>query len=454
MSDEPTTGTNSTRYRKLGLTANPFKVEGDRSEWVLDTAVASEAHRLLRVIDVAAGQERPKPICVKKGVIPSAYPLRAMSDVEHELTNDDSLGILHAYVPFFMLHTGRVRSTLGVVGERLAFRSFDRTLVAYVDRILQEPDESLISYGVLRDDRLQAFAERFRRDSAAAITAVFGEPEVERRPELAVVSDFRLTGLEVDVDDEGAASPELDSSVGDAPGTAVVLAEEADEREEDHANAAVLDYLVEHTKAHLSPVIARALRVYRERGLGPMSGEFRITKAPRKTLAALVKLAQVRFRKVAIIYDGFDAWDNVPGDLKGQITTSLGEIRWLLDGDAVIVMMLENDGAAELEEQFGGGTRMDWDFGSVRKAFEAPDVLDTDVIAAWLEAAATPGAAPLTTDDPVLAELVRASGTSLKAFIGKGHAAVENAAERGVAQLDDGALAAGLAAEPEEAPAS
>ena len=49
---------------------------------------------------------------------------------------------------------------------------------------------------------------------------------------------------------------------------------------------AVLDYLIEYTRAHLSPVIARGLRMYRERGLSALAEELKITKAPRKTLAA------------------------------------------------------------------------------------------------------------------------------------------------------------------------
>ena len=46
--------------------------------------------------------------------------------------SDDSLNVVHAYIQLYMMRKGRVRSTLGAVGERIAFRSFDETLASYV----------------------------------------------------------------------------------------------------------------------------------------------------------------------------------------------------------------------------------------------------------------------------------------------------------------------------------
>lgn len=448
-----TTGvSDSLRYRPLGLMENPFKGDSESGEYVLDSAVAEEGNKLLNAIGMAASQERSKPIVVTKHEMPSAYPLRAIAGVEHELVNDEEINILHAYIQFFMLHTGRVRSTLHILGERLAFRSFDKTLIAWVEQVLSDRDESLISFDVLGAEALDAFAERFREDPAAAIESIFGPPEIERRPELAEVSDLRLTRLETDVDEDQQNPPELDASVPDAPGTAVVMAEEADAIAEENVDEAILDYIVDYTKARISPVVARALRVYRERGLAAMATEFRVTKAPRKTLAALAKFARVRFRKVVLIYDGFDSWNSAPPELRRDITTSLSEIRWLLDSDAMMVMMLEKDGVDELEEAFSGGTHIDWTFDSVRKVFDRPDVLDLEMVDSWLSAAAVVGSEPITTTNTILVEIAAAANGSMNAFVIKAHAAIESAADRGVGELDDEALAAGLAAGSEEAP--
>ena len=58
-----------------------------------------------------------------------------------------------------MMRKGRVRSTFGVVGERIAFRSFECTLAAYIATVLAEPDDQLASYQVLGPEGLAEFAD-------------------------------------------------------------------------------------------------------------------------------------------------------------------------------------------------------------------------------------------------------------------------------------------------------
>lgn len=436
----------SVKYRSLGLIANPFRSEGDWTEQAIDVATEAEANRLLVALEVASEQEKPKPITVIKHPVPSQYPLSAVGRAEYLLVNDEGIDILHAYIPLFMMRNGRVRSTLRVLSERLAFRSFDKTLAAYVEQVLGEPDEELVSFQVLGQDRLDAFSAEFHEDAAASILSVFGESEVERRPELAETADLRTNALETDAV-ESDDSPELDASIGDTPGTEIVLAEAADALESDEAPDAILDYLVEYTQVHLSPVVARALRAYRDRGLAAMANEFRVTKAPRKTLSALVRLARTRFRKLVLMYDGFGNWAGVPSELRTQITASLSEIRWMLDGDAVMVLFLEEGGVPELEEQFSGGTRLDWEFADVGRIFDAPDVIDVSMIDGWLAAATLPGREPLTARNPAIAALLDAADGSLARFLDEMEAAIESAAARDLTTLDDEAKDAGLRAE-------
>ncbi len=62
-----------------------------------------------------------------------------------------------------------------------------------------------------------------------------------------------------------------------------------------------------------------------------LTAELTITKAPRKTLTALVRFARLRFRKIVLIYDGFDNWSATPADIRSQITGTLSELRWMLE---------------------------------------------------------------------------------------------------------------------------
>jgi hypothetical protein len=421
--------------------ANPFSVDVEDGA-ALGSAleIAAASNRLLSALVAASREAATRPILVSKTTeVPSSYPLRAIGDVEAVLINDEDLNMLHAYIQLYMMRKGRVRSTLGTVGERLIFRSFPQTLAFYIERVLAEPDDTLASYTVLGPDGLAQFAETFREDPEGVVERYFGTPRIERRRELAKVADIRLVSLEEDVE-ETDVSAEIDETVGDAPGTGIGLPA-ADEESDD--TKPVVDYIIEYTAAHLSKVVARALRMYNERGLGAAAAELKVTKAPRKTLGSVVKFARVRFDKVAIIYDGFDNWGAIDPEMRQTIITSLTEMRWLLDGDAVFVFLLERGGVPELEEQFAGGTRLEWDFPWLQKMQKAGDELDMDAVHSWLDSAALSGQAP---DLSALDVLAQGAQGSLTTFVAMASAAVEDAAERGVAKIDDAAVEAGRAA--------
>lgn len=445
MTADSGTRHNTSRYRSLGLVANPFSAEVEEGIGIgVALEIEATSNRLLAALVSASRESAPKPILVSKTTdVPSYYPLRAVSRVELDLINDDSLNVLHAYIQLYMMRKGRIRSTLGVVGERLAFRSFEQTLAQYIAQIIDAPDESLTAYAVLGPESLSAFAQRFREDPLAVVNRYFGEPELERRPELAEVADLRLASLDADIE-ETDVSAELDSSVGNAPGTGFALPG-AEEHAEDIQ--AVVDYLIEYTAAHLSKVVARGLRIYRERGLAALSTELRITKAPRKTLGAVVKLACSRFEKLAIIYDGFENWGSIAPEMRQTIMNSLTEMRWLLDGDAVFVLLLEQGKVPELEEQFAGGTKVDWDFPWLIKAQNSAGELDMDMVRSWVDSAALPGGSP---DLSRLDELAAEAASDLDVFAAMAYAAVEDAAVRGISALDDASLQAGRLAAIEE----
>jgi len=184
---------------------------------------------------------------------------------------------------------------------------------------------------------------------------------------------------------------------------------------------------------HLSPVIARGLRMYRERGLAALSEELKITKAPRKTLASLVELSKVRFRKVALIYDEFQSWTEIPNDLRSQVVASITNIRWKLAGSAFLVFMIAPGEAPELEETFGSGERLSWSFHNLEALQQNPDHIDLAIVDEWLASASLPDSDPMTTGDKILAQLVDDSAGSFSRLIALAREAIESAADRGVA---------------------
>jgi hypothetical protein len=424
------------RYESLGMLANPF-VSNIGSEEAVDYEIGAAGNQFLGAILERSRQEAPKPVFVHKPDLSHYFSLTAIGQAEQSLATDDSLNVLYAYVQLFMMKVGMVRATLNVLAERLVFRDFDTTLGCYLAKVLAEPDESLASYGVLGPERLQAFAARFEQDRAAAVAEVFGAEELERRPELAQVGDVRHLNMDAS-NVEPEEIEEIDSTVGDAPGTPVLLAEAAEHVDED--TVALLDYFIEYTREHLSPVLARGLRVYRDRGLVAFSEELKVTKAPRKTIVKLIEFASVRFSKVVLIFDAFENWREIDSDLRSQLIGAYSELRWKTAGGAFIVFMVQPGEAPELEETFGGSDVIAWDFPGVVALQDNPGVILPEVINGWLAAATRLGATPITIDDPVLTTLVQEADGSMFRFIATAAVAIDSAADRGVAALDDRAL--------------
>ncbi len=200
---------------------------------------------------------------------------------------------------------GRVRAVLKVVSERVAFGRLDKTIAAWTARVLAEPDTQLETYSALGAERLAAFAESFEADPLAAVHDVFGLPELERHYELASTMDLRQIDIETEEIDETSDGIEIPADYKEARGVGDGALDEMSEdgkprclrpqwkrlqaaEELAAASDAVFDYVVEYTREHLSPVIARALRAYRVRGVAVAATELTITKAPRKTLGAIL----------------------------------------------------------------------------------------------------------------------------------------------------------------------
>jgi hypothetical protein len=299
---------------------------------------------------------------------------------------------------------------------------------------------------------------------------VFGLPVMERHMELTDVVDMRPLDLESDAIDETSDGLEIESDYVEARGvddgaieayaeqhalpedqeSAEEAGAQADEPDEAAVKAAlndaVFEYVFEYTRERLSPVIARALRAYRVRGVAVAATEFTITKAPRKTLGAVLKFARSRFRHVVAIFDNFDAWPLADADMRSKVVGSLSEVRSLLGDDLEMVFLVEKDIAPELEEQFGHGSRVSWDFGNLYSYFENPQAFDPAWVDSWLASAALQDTIPMSGKDPVFGRFLDRAKGDLQRFATMAAAAVDDAAVRGSTSLDEQAERAGLSA--------
>lgn len=439
-------------YRSLGLVANPFKNLRNRSGETIGQSLEMQAmgNRVLARLDEMATAERGRTLWVEKSdQINNYYHRGALVHIEEVLIRDEDFDVLPAYVQLFAAKIGRVRSVMNVVAERLATKSFDRTLAAWVQQVVAEPDTSLPQFEQIAAEKWGEFVSAVRSDAVQAVNDHFGEFIVFRKIEAQPPADIRLASLEEEPEEieESPEDDEMTAQIPDYDGIdpSVIMAGEEVESGPD----AVVEYLIAHTKAHLSPVIARGLRQYYERGFGPLSEELKITKAPLKTLKALCRMANMRFRKVVILLDGYDNWVFMPEDLRIKYITALTEIRLSLGKDAAFAFFVSTNQAAELDEHFGGSDRVTLDFPNLLHIGESPDVFDTAVVDSWVESATIVGSQAPSMGDAVWEPLVEHAAGSLPAFCAMADAAVDDAARRGVSAVDEAAVQAGLAAAPE-----
>jgi len=408
-------------YSSIGLIANPFfttrRREGESVG--VGLAIQAAANSLVAALEVSAQSGSARPIWIEKSrLIPDSYHLAAVAQAEKRLINDEVLGIVHGYIQLYMLKLGRIRSALQIFSERLAMRGFDKTLAAWVEEILAAPDAEIDGFDAA-EPFLAEFGDAFHADPVAALADVFGECVTERDLKAMEIADVRTVVQSQDIEDEVDDTPEDEGEQGLPP---MVDSAEATGRE-----AALIDYIVEYTRVHLSRVIGRAIRVYGIRGTAALASEFTITRAPRKTFKSLCVLATKRFNRVALIYDGFTNWHTVPEDLRDRFVTSLTELRLAMKHSGNLVFIAATDEIVEVEEQFRSDNAIVWSFPSLAVLEADPDALDTEVIRAWIESAALePGVAEKLL--PELQDSFSKANGSLEAFVPLAIAAIDEAA--------------------------
>ncbi len=423
--------------------------------------------RLLGVMDAAVDDPERRPIFVEKASeIPTYYPVTALAGLFSAVAADDPVpGIIQAYVPLDMMRMGRVRAALGIIAERVAGTEADLTLAAWARKALTEPDADLAEWIVLGGTDVADLVAEIDADPKAFSARVFGEyvdarPGAEDTEILMRIGTARTRLLETDptegdaeqavadnVDDEATDDPMADAFVTPLDGSDALT--EGESEDGPSADELLFDYVVAYTKTHLSPVVARGIRAYRSQGSLSMAQEFKVTKAPTKTLAALFRFAETRARIGVLTYDGFAMWENVPADLRMKIVSTLLQLRWALKSEAVIVLIGAKGQAPEIEEAFSSAVRVSWRFEELPAVENEGAPFDAQIVRGWAESSSTSAGVPTWLDALIAAVPEDASMDDACAALGR---VVAEAAEVGVEPSAD-KLAPALESIRQESPA-
>lgn len=460
-------------YRKLGLMANPFLMPDELHTYdspggrVMSHVAAVQ---LISVLEQAADEERHHPVWIQRNprLVQSAT-LEAYTEMLRAFMRDaDSLRILPVQIGLEMMRESRIRGVLGVVTEMVAGPLYARPLAAWSAGCLEAPDESLAEWVLLGEYDVPAIAAFAREDGDAFVDEYFGEMTMERADSEESGNLFRISGVReqkfepnpdetADSDEFDADDPLQDTLVTgldeEAPGVPVGAADgsEAEVDPDEARRAAVREYVIAHTRANLSPVVARGIAAYHAQGSFAAGQEMRMTKAPKKTLTAVLKFARAYWKSVALIFSRFEPWELLQEDYRLEFLGAFAQLRWVVGDNGLMCFLAQPGQVPELEEAFAGGHTFTFELTEAPKvqAWEAP--FDREVVDAWIEAAKVPGVGASIAETPAIDRLAEEADGDLAAFIAMAGAAIEDAAQRQVGQLDDTALAAGIAAKPVEA---
>jgi hypothetical protein len=381
-------------YAALGLIANPFKSYAPNRAASPGAGLIAHAAAmdLLTTLRTAEESGSSKPILIEKGAyVADYYSTAALAEALYVLTQSEELRILSAYIPMPAMRSGRVRASLGLLADRLTAPTLNLTIGKYAAVALSEFDASLPEASSLEQTDIDEYRAKFENDPAATADEVFGEVQQLREggpsmDELMRDSGNRLGDLPTDPEETDTVQEDQ----GDIP---MATRPEFVEQEEVAEAAAtetpamrVGEYLIAYAGVHFSPVIARALRAFRDFGTQSFAQELRITKAPKKTLKALCRFARFRYRQVVFIFDRFEPWESATPEIRTGIVATFAELRWSLDPDGTLVIMLKESEAPELHEHFAAATKLSWDMPLVARLEGGVLPIDDETVRALIAA--------------------------------------------------------------------
>lgn len=445
-------------YHSLGFVDNPFEASVGApatSSWWARFLVHRATNRLWSEAERNSAAERPQSIWVSYPEEVPIYYVRASENEFLARTADEkTLDALAVNIPLKRMHVGRTRSALTELAELVAAVDFDLTLGRYAVEVFSAPDEHLPEFAELDGIDIGEVHRALEESPASTITdwatVHRAGPDASDVAERDAVHHVVVEQMmqesdpeETDLTAESDSEPDAEATVADS---------DVEEAAEEEAAASrlvedrLIDYLVAHARAHLSPVVGRGIRAYFEHGADTLAQGLRVTKAPRKTLAAVVRLAGYQWRQVIMIYDSFDLWELIDEDQRPIIVGTFVEMRLSLGASGTLAFLVEEGKAVELEDQFAGARRVRWDMNGMDRLQTGEKFMDLALIQEALDAAAVDEeGSPIRADGPELAPLVEAAPDDIEAFVRMAGEAFRHAAGRGCSSVDDEAIQAGLA---------
>ncbi len=430
-------------YSTLGYVANPFATvdeSGSEPYW-MRLVTRAAANRLLAA--TVRARQRSGPVLVSMvEEIPEYYYRVAQNDFLRRMSDDPSLDMMALNISLDIMRLGRIRGTIAELAELVVAVDFPTTLADWYRRELAEPDTELPESGLVSNEEIASAAAAFSSAPAAAVARFFGAAEPVTIAELdAVVHEayMRQVGQEVEVEKDQEGSEAAAALHQHVPNE-----DEAGEPAPD-PDAGMREYLLAVARAHLSPVMARALAGFGQYGESLAAQEMKVTKAPRKTLAAILRLMNARWSTIAVIYDNFSSWPILDQQTKMDILSSMMELRWIIAEAGVMVVAVVKGVSPELEEQFAAAEQVDWTMPELTALYNGETKLDLSLVQSWLDAASVGATSALRADGPELSALAGYAGDDLASFCAMAQVAFADAASRGAVMLDAAAISAGVA---------
>lgn len=455
------------RYRRLGLIGNPFLLADDMhasDSPGMRVAMHSQALGLMARMDELAEESRPRPLWLQRAkAVDPYYGVATLTETMRTLiASADTLRLLPMQVGLEQMRGSRVRGVLGVVAEMVIGPTLGRTLGAWSALSLSAPDESLPEWIALAEYNVADIAEFARREPEGFVSEYFGEVVLERFQHDVQNDVGRVSGLrenrytpnpeeEPDSEEFDADDPFVDSLIAPEDIGDEIAEADAGEDPDSVRRAAFREYVVAYTRANLSPVVARALLAFHTQGTWAAAQEVRMTKAPKKTLGALLKFARSYWRRVIVIFTRFEAWENLPQDLRLEFLGAFTQLKWVFGDNGIIAFMAQPGLAPEVEETFAGGITYTVDIPDLSVLFERGATLEPEMVERWIASASLPGFGAGIASSDAMKRLVNEADGDIAAFAAMAGTAIEDAAARELDRIDDAAVAAGIAARPLEA---
>jgi hypothetical protein len=440
-------------YAGLGYVGNPFPPidESSSDPYWMRIITNAASNGLLSGVMRARSGERSRPVAVAMAAdVPEYYYRASQNAFLSRTAREEALGMMALNIPLDMMRLGSIRGTLAEVAELVAAVDLPTTVGAYLADALGTPLAELAEYVAAGPETIEQARVAFTDDPESAFDRFLGDqttassraPSVEEDDALHAVY-LRQTVLDKEPDEAQEAGSGEDPQ---ALGSAEVEASDAVSPDD-----LVGSYLIAHLRSDLGPVVARAVRAYRDWGSTIVAQELKVTKAPRKTLSAVLRLMSHRWPCVVVLYDRFDAWPMLEQQTKMDVLGALTELRWIIGVHGVMGVALVDAQAIEIEEQFAAAEHVDWSMPELTPLYSGDVAFASDRVQRWLDAASIVGLSPVKADGPELKPIVDACENDVLRYAMMAEAAFRNAAERGSAVIDAEAVSAGLASvEPED----